>query len=253
MPTETPIALPTDTPATVQTETPAALPTETPAALPTETPAVLPTETTVPRLTPGVNPGEEVRESPPGAPNPECWRHDNWPEVDCSDTYLPGHVIVGFKRDVTKADAVLFLESLGLSFEMSIYPVDSWAKIASGPTSSIEEVIDELSQHELVKEVRPDCYGATPAHAGWCITVQFIRYLSSSEVEAIISSFDGLSLIEDSTPNPFALICVEPGTESELIQALESQDPIEYAQLNGIARTPEQCMPTLVPETSPTP
>jgi hypothetical protein len=249
MPTETPIALPTDTPATVPTETPAALPTETPAALPTETPAALPTETSVPSPTP-------TAENPDGPPNAECWRTENWPDVDCSDTYLPGQVIVVFKQGVTRPQAAALIESYGLTFDPDLL-TDLYVWLQSGPDAAsrlrpLDEVVEELAGNELVHEALPECYNET-VDTDRCVTVFFTRGLTAEEVTAFLASFAGLTLLEDSTLPQYALVCVEPGQESDWIDTFEAQDGVKYADLNGIARTPEQCAPSPLPTASQIP
>jgi hypothetical protein len=250
-PSASPSAVPTETPAAPPTETPTALPTETAAALPTETPTALPTETSVPTPTP-------MAENPAGPPNDECWLTKNWPPVDyCSDHYMPGQVIVVFKEDVTRDRAATLIQSYGLSFDPSLL-TDLYVWVESGPDASgrlpsLDEVVQELTGNELVHEAFPECYNEA-VDTDRCISVSFIRPLTSAEVAGFLSSFEGLTLLEDTTRLVWALVCVEPGRESAWIDTFEAQNIVKYAELNGLVSTPEECAPPgVVRTTTPTP
>jgi hypothetical protein len=61
--------------------------------------------------------GAEPQVTPP--PNAECWRTENWPEIDRSMRYMPGQLLVGFKEGVTQAEAGALIDGYGLSFTIS--------------------------------------------------------------------------------------------------------------------------------------
>jgi len=237
----------TITPAATATRVASATPgaTATRTATATGTPSTVAAATSTAPPTAAVT--GEAEAGPP--PNAECWLHQNEPKVDpCSDLYMPGQVIVGFKRDVTRAQAVALIESYGLSFDPMGLLTDLWVKVDSGPAPSgalppLDEVVEELTRNEVVKEVRPQCYGTT-AGTDRCITVDFTRPLTSEEVAAFVASFPGLTLVEDFTLHRWTLVCVEPGRESDWIDTFQAQDAVEYAERNGIARIPEACDPS---------
>ncbi len=171
-----------------------------------------------------------------GPPNAECWRSENWPEIDRSMKYMPGQVIVAFKRDVTRSQAVALIESYGLSFDPSGLLTDIWVRVESGPAPSgglapLDEVVEELTRNEVVKKAMPQCYGTTAA-TDRCITVDFTRPLTSEEVAAFVASFPGLTLLEDPSSRLVSLVCVEPGRESDWIETFQAEDDVEYAEHN---------------------
>ena len=245
LPTEIPTVLPAETFTALPTETPAVLPTESPAVIPTETPPAAPTESSVPSPTP-------TAENPVGPPNAECWRSENWPPVDCSTVYLPGQVIVVFKQGITRTQAAELIESFGLTFDPDLLTdLYVWFDVgpdASGHLRPLDEVVQELKRNELVHDALPECYNKT-VDTDRCITVFFRRGLTTEEVSAFLASYSGLTLLEDRTLPEHALVCIEPGQESTWIDTFEAQDAVDDAELNGIARPPEQCMPTPLPST----
>lgn len=183
-----------------------------------------------------------------GPPNAECWLHENWPEIDCSMEYMPGEVIVAFKRDVTRAQAVALIESYGLSFDPAGLLTDIWIRVESDPAPSgglppLDEVVEELTRNEVVHQAMPQCYGTTAA-TDRCITVDFTHALTSEEVAAFVASFRGLTLLEDPSSRLSSLVCVDPGRESDWIDTFQAEDHVEYAEYNHIARIPEACAPS---------
>jgi hypothetical protein len=155
---------------------------------------------------------------------------------------------------VSSADAAALIESFGLSFDPHHFVTTFWIRVRSGATPSgylppLDEVVEELTHSELVREARVESPGTTNC-PDRCIGIDFNGLLTSEEVGAFVASFPGLTLVEDEFSSfPFALVCVEPGQELAWMDTFEAQDIVKSTELNQIARTPEQCMPTPLPAT----